>query len=67
MPLINCELNLMLTWSANCVICKEDRTATFLITDTKLYVTMVTLSALDNFKLLKQSKLRLNRSISWNK
>ena len=38
MSLINSEVNLMLTWSANCVIVStdvEDQIATFAITDTK--------------------------------
>ena len=39
MPLINSEVNLILTWSANCVIVFTNVTnqnATFAITDTKL-------------------------------
>ena len=38
-PLINCEINLKLTWSENCVISSEvaeKEAKTFLITDTKL-------------------------------
>ena len=37
MSLINCEINLILTWSANCVIVSTDvanQNATFEITDT---------------------------------
>ena len=47
MSLINCEINLILTWSANCVIVCTDvanQNAAFEITDTKLYVPVVTLS-----------------------
>ena len=39
MPLINCEINLILTWPANCAIVSTAITnqgATFAITDTKL-------------------------------
>ena len=38
MPLINCEINLILTWSANCVISNAtvNQATTFAITDTKL-------------------------------
>ena len=38
MPLINCEINLILTWSANCVISNAtvNQGTTFAITDTKL-------------------------------
>ena len=47
MPLINCEVNLILTWSSNCVLIAtavQNQAATFEITDTKLYVPIVTLS-----------------------
>ena len=43
--LINCEINLDLNWSANCVIVVTNVAAqatTFSITDTKLYVSVVT-------------------------
>ena len=46
MPLINCEINLILTWSANCVIVSTDvanQGATFSMTLTKLYVPLLTL------------------------
>ena len=59
MPLINCEINLILTWPANFVIVSTavaNQGATFAITDTKLYVAVVTLSAQDNVKLLDQLK-----------
>ena len=62
MPLINCEINLILTWSTNCVIISTNVTnqnATFKITDTKLYVPEVTLSTQDNSKLLQQIKVWL--------
>ena len=55
MPLINCELNLILTWSANCVIVSTNfvnQGAIFTITKTKLYVPVVSLSTQDNAKLL---------------
>ena len=70
MALINCEVNLMLTWSDNCVIVSTDtanQIATFAITDTKLYVPVVTLSTQDNAKLLEQLKSRFKRVINWNK
>ena len=49
----------MLTQSAICVISSNiaaDREKTFVINDTKLYVTVVTLPTLDNTKLLQQLK-----------
>ena len=70
MPLINCEVNLMLNWSASCVIVStdvENQIATFAITDTKLYVAVVTLSTQDKAKLLEQLKSGLERVINWNK
>ena len=46
MPLINCEVNLILTWSSTCVLAAvgdANQAATFAITNTKLYVPVVTL------------------------
>ena len=42
MPLINCELKLILTWSLTCVITNSTGAGTFEITNTKLYVPVVT-------------------------
>ena len=54
MPLMNCEISPILTWSKNCVISSAARKTKFAITDTKLYVPVLTLSTEDNRKLLKQ-------------
>ena len=51
-PLINCEVNLILTWSSTCVVTNSTVAGTFEITDTKLYVPVVTLSTQDNSKRL---------------
>ena len=70
MPLINCEVELILTWSAGCVIIYtsvNNQVPTFRITETKLYVPVVTLSTQDNAKLLTQLKSGFKRAISWNK
>ena len=70
MPIINCEINLILTWSANCVLVSTDvanQNATFEVTNTKLYVRVVTLSTQDNSKLPQQLKSGFKRVISWNK
>ena len=67
MPLINCEVELILDWSANCVIIYADvanQVPTFTITETNLYVPVVTLSTQDNAKLLSQLKSDLKRTIS---
>ena len=66
MPLINCEVNLILTWSSTCVIASVIL-ATFAITDTKLYVPVVTLSTQENTKFLQQLKSGFKRVINWNK
>ena len=42
MPLINCEVNLILTWSSTCVIYFATGETKFKIDDTKRYVTVVT-------------------------
>ena len=70
MPLINCEVNLILTWSSNCVLIAtaiQNQAATFEITDTKLYVPVVTLSTQESTKFLQQLKSRFKRVINWNK
>ena len=70
MPLINCEVNLILTWSSTCVLIAtgvQNQTATFTITDTKLYVPVVTLSTQENTKFFQQLKSGFKRVINWNK
>ena len=66
-PLINCEINLILTWSTNRVNVSTIIEITFEITDTELYVPLVTLSTHDNSKLLQQLKPGFKRVINWNK
>ena len=51
MPLINCEINLISAWSANCVI--SSVAAIFAISDAKGYVPVMILSTQDSAKLLK--------------
>ena len=71
MPLIHCEVSLILTWSENCVLTSKatreadpdanpvvveinnPTSAVFNITDTKLYVPVVTLSTENDNKLLE--------------
>ena len=67
MPLINCEVSLILMWSSTCVITDSNSAGTFAITDTKLYVPVVTLSTHENTKLLQQLKSGFKRVINWNK
>ena len=59
MFLINCEINLFLTWPANCVITTNttaNQATTFAIVDTKLYSAVITLSPDNNARLLRQLK-----------
>ena len=64
MPLINCEVNLILTWSKDCVNTNSTGKEKFEITETKLYVPVVTLSTQDNAKLLQQLKSSFKRTIN---
>ena len=91
MPLINCEVSLILTWSENCVLTDtttqaaknanpnadppvEAReridaatSATFEITDTKLYVPVATLSTEGDNNFLEQLKSGFKRTVKSNK
>ena len=72
-PLFNCEVELILTWSKNCVL--ADMTVAnnpptgleFQIKDTKLYVPVVTLSKENKIKLLEKIKSGFKKTIKWNK
>ena len=63
MPLINYEINHILTLSANCIIFEGNRVTTFAVADTTLYVRLyvpaVTLSTQNNANLLEQLKFGL--------
>ena len=77
MPLINCKVELSLKWIENCVQttaeigANADATgadsATLEVTDVRLYVPVVTLSAEDNVKLVKQLNEGFRRPVYWNK
>ena len=56
-------------YDENPIVRKIDnpKNATFQITDTKLYVPVVTLSKENDTKLLEQLKLGFKRTIKWNK
>ena len=66
-PLINCEIYLILTRSQNCVTASRtaiNNVITFAITDTELYLPNVTHG---NAKLSQQLKSRFKGTINWNK
>ena len=70
MLLINCEIKFFLTWSEECIIVTrdyDDEKPKFPITETKIYVPVVTSSTQDNEKLLQQLKAGFKRTIKWNK
>ena len=68
MPLINCQVELKLKWTNNCLSSANgnDNTDPNDIRDTKYYVSMVTLSAKDNKKLSKLLRKGFERSVYWN-
>ena len=78
-PLINCEVNLDLRWSKtrNQIAAQGDQPlvpainnptyAEFSITDCKLYVPVVTLSAKNENELFKQLKTGFQLNVEWNK
>ena len=67
MPLINCKVELSLKWHENFILSSAGIAVTFAITDTKLYVPIVTLKTEDNTKLSKLLSEGFKRSIYWNK
>ena len=67
MSLINCEVERIFNWSADSVIIYTDvanQNPTFTLTETNLYVLVVTLSTQDNTKLLQQLKIGFKRAVS---
>ena len=67
MPLINCKVEILLTWYENCILSRAGTAVTFAISNTKLYLTIVTLKTEDNAKLSKLLNEGFKRSIYWNK
>ena len=65
MPLINCQINFILTWFEDCVISSAYGDTKFEITDTNLYGLVVTLSTQGNTKMLEQLKSVFKRTIHW--
>ena len=65
MPMISCKIHLELNWSKDCVMSTTDETS-FKITNTKLYVLMVTLSSKDHAKLVKLLEDGFNRPAYYN-
>ena len=65
MPLINYKVELSLKWYERCLLTAAT-TATFTITDAKLYVPIVTLSIEDKSKLTKLLNEGFKRPIYWN-
>ena len=66
MPLINCKVELSLSWNKNCIFPSVANDSTFKITDTKLYVPVLTLKTEDNAKLSKLLSKGFEGWIYWN-
>ena len=66
MPLINCKVELSLELKKDCILSSVANNSTFEITDTKLYVPVVTLKTEDNAKLSKLLSEGFKRPIYWN-
>ena len=67
MPLINCQITLILTRCNRCFIIDNPiagQEPTFTITDTKVYVPVVTSPTQDNAKLSEQLKLGLKEQLT---
>ena len=64
MSFINCEVNLISTWSSTCVIANSTDAGRFEITDTKICVPVVALSIQENANLLQQLKSGFKRTIN---
>ena len=64
MSLINCEVNLILTWLSTCVLTDSTAARRLEITDTKLCVSVVTLSTQYNTKILQQLKSGFKRTLT---
>ena len=66
MPLINCKIHLELSRIENYILSSDEDYTEFKITEAKLYVPIVTLSAKDNVNLTKQLSEGLKRSVYWS-
>ena len=67
MSLINCRVELSLSWNENFILTSLAGNSTFTITDEKLYIPVVTLSIEDNAKLTKLLSDGFKRFVYWNK
>ena len=66
MPLTNRKVYLELNWIEDCILSSARNSAKFEITDAKLHVPIVTLSAKNSANLTKQVNERFKRSVYWN-
>ena len=66
MPLINCKVEFSIKWYEECILSSSWTAANFKITDTKLYVPVVTLKTEDNAKLSELLSQGFKRPIYWN-
>ena len=64
--MINCKIRLELNWPKDCVMSNIAEVTKLKITNTKLYVSIVTLSSKDNVKLVKLLEEGFKRPVYWN-
>ena len=67
MSLINCKVEFSLSWDPNCVLSSLVGASTLTITDAKLYVSIVTLSTVDNVKFSKLLSEAFKWPVYWDK
>ena len=65
MPLVNCEINLILCWTKNKISSATGKIK-FAIINTTLYVLVITSLTEDNIKLFKQLESDFKRIINWS-
>ena len=66
-PLINCDISIMLTWPKNSILVASfvtNQEPTLTITDTKLYVSVITLSTLSTRKIIETIRIRIQKNNS---
>ena len=66
LSLIDSKVELSLRWYENCILSSAGTAATFVISDTKFYVPVVTLKTEDNAKLSKLFSEGFKISVCWN-
>ena len=70
MPLTDCEIELNLSWTKDCVLIEQNNNIAginFALTSSKLYAPVVTFSINDNITFLENIRQGFKSTTSWNK